>query len=177
MDRDFQITIGDDLKLYQCFNGRKYTLHPGERYFRRHKYAMHWHVWEFYHGKRPKGFHVHHIDDDPWNNQPDNLSLEKSSHHLSEHGKRRHKDNPEWSKEFYTKGIEAAKEWHSSPDGIAWHKEQGKRTWIDRQYVAKICQLCGNEYKTRHAGCSKYCNQNCKAKANRRRKKQMGTGV
>jgi len=177
MDRDFEIRINANGKPYQTFNGRTFTLHPGARYFTSGPLHMHWYVWEHYNGKREKGFHIHHKDGNTWNNEISNLETVKSFTHLSEHAKKRIKDNPEKFKEFYTKGIEAAKEWHKSEVGLQWHKEQGKKTWHNREYKKHNCEVCNKEYETRHSGVSKYCHNNCKAKALRDRRKLERGGL
>jgi hypothetical protein len=83
---DFTITIGEDNKPTQTFNNKEYKLHNGERYFNRGNKKMHWVVWEFYNGKRNKGFHIHHINENSWDNRIEEI---KSSNHLQEHMKNR----------------------------------------------------------------------------------------
>ncbi|MGM5483257.1 MAG: HNH endonuclease [Nanobdellota archaeon] len=132
---------------------------------------MHTAVWNYYNGKIDKKYHIHHKDKNPWNNRIENLELVGKNKHLSEHGKRRFKENKEWAKEFHKKGVEEAKKWHKSKEGREWHKEHGKKTWKNRKYKTLICEVCGKEYKTRHGWISKYCHQNCKAKALRKRRR------
>jgi hypothetical protein len=68
------------------WRGAKYTLRSNG-YFaatldaRRY---LHRDVWEFHFGPIPKGFDVHHIDEDKTNNDPSNLAL----HDRAEHGRR-----------------------------------------------------------------------------------------
>ena len=69
------------------------------------------------------------------------------------------------------KGIESAKEWHKSKEGIEWHREHGKKTWVNRQKFKKNCIVCGKEYETPCPKTSKFCHQNCKAKSLRERRK------
>jgi DNA-binding PadR family transcriptional regulator len=59
------------------------------------------------------------------------------------------------------KGVETAKEWHKSEDGLEWHKQQSIKSWENREYKIKVCES-GKEYETRHSGISKFCHQNCK---------------
>ena len=166
MDRDFEITTGPDGLPTQTFNGKTYKLWPNKRYFtRRQSITMHTEVWETFNGKKPKGFHIHHKDNNPWNNKIENLELVEAKRHLSEHIKKRINEDKEWFSEFHKKGIEAAKQWHSSPEGKEWHSELGKLSWKGREYKILICQQCGKEYETRHNGISKFCHNNCKAKA------------
>jgi hypothetical protein len=129
---------------------------------------MHHKVWEFYNGVRRKGYHIHHINGNSWDNRIENLEEVEAFKHLSEHAKNM---SEEHKKKFQEAGIEAAKEWHSSEEGKIWHSEHGKKIWEDREYIKKICEECGNEYETRHSGISKFCHLNCRAKSNRRSRK------
>jgi NADH pyrophosphatase NudC (nudix superfamily) len=133
---------------------------------------MHRVVWEFYNGKVPKGHHIHHKDENSWNNKPENLECIEASLHLSEHGKKRDHTN------FQKAGCEAAKEWHASPEGYIWHSENGIKCWVNRKYKTKFCDECGKQYETRHGGLSRFCHNNCKAKSGRRtRKLRASTGL
>jgi hypothetical protein len=52
--------------------------------------------------------------------------------------------------------------WHSSPEGLAWHREHGRRDWYDESdFVPRNCNRCGKEYRTPVPGASRYCSQNC----------------
>ena len=62
-----------------------------------------------------------------------------------------------------------AKAWHSSTAGKAWHSEHSKLLCANRKPVLCICTFCGNEYFTVYPQISKFCHQNCKAKARRSR--------
>lgn len=173
MDKNIGIEIGSTAFLIQLFNEKEYKLYSKEKYFSRGRKRLHVSVWEHYNGKVQKGFHVHHKDGNTWNNAIDNLELIEAGKHLSEHGKKRFEADKVWFDDFHSKGIEKAKEWHKSADGIEWHKEHGKKCWIGREYKKLICQQCGKEYQTRHAGISKFCHNNCKAQALRNRRKSI----
>ena len=174
METDFTIRIGDAGIPEQIFNGKIYRLYPKERYFSRGIRRMHIAVWEYYYGKIPKTHEIHHNDENPWNNRPENLELKEKRKHQQGHGTKRYFEDKEWFDKFHSAGIEKAKEWHGSEIGKEWHSEHGKHTWDNREYRTLICQFCGKEYQTRHAGESKYCHPNCKAKALRKRRKDAG---
>jgi hypothetical protein len=163
--------------LKQSFDGKEYKLYKGEKYFSRGRKRMHTEVWKKSNGDIPKGYHIHHIDGNTHNNDISNLNLVSANLHLKFEGKKRVKENQEWFKEFHSKGIEKAKEWHKSEEGKKWHSEHGKRMWVNRPYHKKECEECGKEYETRHNGVSKYCHQNCKAKANRRKRIARAKGL
>jgi hypothetical protein len=178
MDRDFEIKIGDKGLPQQFYRGKSFTLSSGERYFNNGKNKMHWWVWEHEHGrKRPKGYHIHHIDGNTWNNRIENLELIESKKHLSSHIKKRVEENKEWFIEFHKKGIAKAPEWHKSPEGIKWHKEHAKNHNFGKQdYGMAKCLLCEKEYLKKTAF-AKYCHPNCKAKALRIRRKLEGKSL
>jgi hypothetical protein len=60
------------------------------------------------------------------------------------------------------KGVETAKEWHKSEDGLEWHKQQSIKSWENREYKIKKYVKNVKEYETRHSGISKFCQSNCK---------------
>ena len=87
----------------------------------------------------------------------------ESGLHLRYEGKKRFRNNPEFAKEFQSKGIEAAKEWHSSEEGKKWHSKHGEYTWRNRKRYTKECKNCGKEYETPFPKRSKFCHNNCKS--------------
>ena len=56
---------------------------------------------------------------------------------------------------------------HASAEGLAWHSENSKQAWKDRQPVSAICTVCGADYKTFYSARSRFCGGNCKATAYR----------
>ena len=178
MDRDFEITIGDDGLPKQFYRGKSFKLQSGERYFNNGPIKMHWYVWEQINGrKRPKGYHIHHIDGNTWNNRPENLQLLVSKTHLSEHSKKRVEENKEWFVEFQKKGIKAAVDWHKSEEGREWHRQHAlKQNFGKSDYGSRDCEQCGKTY-TKKAAHSRFCHPNCKAKALRARRKLDREGL
>ena len=68
------------------------------------------------------------------------------------------------------KASEKAKEWHKSEDGKKWHIKHGIEAYKKRKPVEKVCAHCGKKYyTTQYAKTARFCNQNCKMKARRRR--------
>jgi hypothetical protein len=171
MEESIRVTERQCVIPIQIFNEKEYKLYDGERYFSRGKKRLHVEVWKYYKGSIPKGYHIHHVDGNTHNNNIKNLNLINGSLHLRYEGKKRFKENPEFAKSFHAKGIEKAKEWHKSEDGREWHRQHGKQSWINKQMFKKNCTVCGKEYETPFPTRSKFCHQNCKAKALRSRRK------
>lgn len=124
----------------------------GERRKRLHVF-----VWEEKNGTVPKGWHVHHVDKDKANNEPDNLACIPSHNHLSHHSKMQARHNPDVIERSLSAAREAAAEWHRSDAGRAWHREQyektGSRMYVNRTYK---CAHCGKEFSSTKAG-SRFC--------------------
>ena len=167
MDRDFKIERGNDGLLKQEFNGKIYRLYKGERYFSRGCKRMHVAVWEFFNGKVPKGFHIHHKDNNPHNNEVENLELLEGSFHISKHTKERIQTNKTWFNEFVSKGIESAKAWHSSPEGIQWHKEHAaKFNFGSKTFGQFNCKSCNTTFEKQNFD-HQFCSNKCKSKHRR----------
>lgn len=152
----------------QEFNGLRYYLCGF--YFQRKGKRLHRVVWETLNGPVPSGFHVHHKDEDRSNNQPENLELLRNGAHLSLHGKA--KAGTDKARKHMERIRPKASEWHRSEEGRLWHSGVSKKMWAEMEYVTKTCQVCGKEYQTssQAANRSKFCHQNCKATALRRRR-------
>lgn len=156
----------------QEFDGKVYYLYPNEKYFSKGNKRLHRVVWEFYNGKIPKGYDIHHVDNNTNNNDISNLNLVSRSLHAKFTGKQRFKDNPEKMRATMEHARQYASEWHSSEEGRKWHSKQAKECYAKREFVKKKCAECGKEFETRDPKKAKYCHNNCKAKANRRMRKE-----
>ena len=74
------------------------------------------------------------------------------------------------------KAREAAKAWHASPEGLAWHSENGKRAWENRALRTVQCHECGRDFETPFPTRAKFCHLNCRQTAVRRKAgKNVGT--
>ena len=152
----------------QTFNGKTYKLYKGERYFSRHDKRLHRVVWEFYNGPIPQGFHVHHKDENPWNNEIDNLELVPAFKHLSRHTIERVAEDRESFIRRMAKAGEYAKEWHRSPEGRAWHSKHAKEQ-APRERVEYTCDFCGKTFVSQKFGSEHhFCSNKCSAAFRRR---------
>lgn len=130
---------------------------------------LHVFVWEHYNGSVPEGYQVHHIDEDKGNNDITNLVLMTSSKHSRHHAIENAIDNYEAVRDnMVNVAGKAAKAWHKSPEGHAWHKEHYKqmegRLHAEQKHT---CAYCGAEFTTTSHK-SQYCSNRCKAAARRK---------
>lgn len=168
------------------FNGTEYKLMGAGKYYlsqsnsnegRRKAKGLHVAIWEHYNQTSvPKGYHVHHKDEDTFNNDPPNLELKKKGKHLGEHSKRWHSENQEKSKEMMSNIRLKASEWHKSDEGRKWHSEQCKKVWENKKNYLKICEFCKKEYETPFSD-TKYCAQKCCTLASIERNKYEYSGI
>ena len=128
---------------------------------------LHRYIWEKYNGEIPKGFHIHHKDGNPLNNSLDNLECLSSKEH-----NKKHYDEmlPKW-RDNIKKTIQKASDWSKTPEGKKRRTEIGKQNakYFPRYKIERNCDQCGKEYiaKTKFG---KFCHNNCKAKALRKRR-------
>ena len=141
---------------------------PGIADRRKGVQRLHQEVWKDAHGVKeiPLGYHVHHIDEDPFNNDPANLDLVLASDHLKEHAA-----SEKWTKarEAWIKaGQEAAREWHKSEEAKEFHRELGRKSWEATKERTLRCEWCGIDFETRVMhNRTKFCSASCKSAARR----------
>lgn len=161
--------INDKNRPYQIFDGKKFHLYKGGRYLLGSgRIRMHKYVWEYYNGKPPKGYDIHHKDHNRFNNDISNLELISEFDHHSNHMKERYDSNKEWFIEFARKGREAGKEWFKSEAGIKRKPERikkGKRIWDNIPVRTSNCKLCGIKMTYKCIQEQKFCSPKCKQKA------------
>lgn len=145
----------------QEFGGTRYYLCG--RYYQRKGTRLHRLVWEHHNGRIPTGYHVHHADSNPANNQIENLRLVLRTHHLSAHTKARPGNR------LPDSAREAAARWHRSDQGREWHKTHYERHGSAmRQKKSLVCEHCGMAYE---ATKGRFCSNNCKSAWRRAQKK------
>jgi protein-arginine kinase activator protein McsA len=149
----------------QEFNNERYYLCGN--YFQRKGKRLHLAVYRFYNGDIPKGYHVHHKDNDRSNNDISNLEIKTANKHLSDH--MAEKDLEEIKERFIETAIPAAAKWHGSEEGRRWHSEHAKKAWRSRVKNKLKCQWCGREFESFNKT-AKFCSNNCKCTSYRKRK-------
>ena len=145
-------------KFYQC-KKTKYWMSTSRPRIRAHQW-----VWFNYHGKQPKGYHIHHRNDDKSDNRIENLELIDAARHL-----RHHLMDPirkEKARIHAEKIRPLAKAWHGSLEGKEWHRAHGKITWIERKNFNITCKNCGKQSNTKTYH-QEFCSSACKSKSRR----------
>ena len=160
------------------FNGVKFRRYPESKrwadrvYYRPHSghiragmEALHREIWKQANGAVPDGYHIHHIDGNPLNNELSNLGCVPVAEHLHHHGDL--PKSPEYiaiRRRSLDKARDGARIWHGSEEGRKWHSEHGKESWEDHPMHKCTCAFCGKEFETPFPSRAKYCNFNCRSK-------------
>ena len=149
----------------QEFLGVRYYLCG--HYYQRKGVRLHRVVWEAANGAIPSGFHVHHVNGDRGDNALGNLHLMAGSAHLSHHG---YAD----PRPVAAATRDAAARWHGSAEGRKWHSDHWRAVIapVAAQRVDKTCEVCGAAFTVSAlvARRTRFCHQNCKARALRARR-------
>lgn len=153
---------------HQEHYGRKFYLDKKTGYWISTDYprirAHRW-VWIYNHGIIPKGYHIHHKDENKSNNSLENLELLHSSIHLSMHNT---EERRERSRKFVEVIRPLTKDWHASEEGKAWHSFHAIKNKFGRgDEIDYKCILCSNEFKSTKRSRCKFCSNACKAKHRR----------
>src|SRR6266403_1185225 len=102
-------------------------------------------IWNNVHGIIPKGYHIHHRNEDKSDNRIENLELIEATRHLSHHASK--PENRQRLKQLVDKIRPMTKEWHRSEEGRAWHRLHAIKTKFGKWEPTKHdCQQCGKQY-------------------------------
>lgn len=129
---------------------------------------LHVYIWNKYHGDIPKGYQIHHKDENKDNNEIDNLMCMTQKGHLRWHGENIPDSRLKKWQANMSAQREKTKAWHSSPEGIAWHKKHAEKiNFAKRGKTKMVCECCGKIFVSgkRHG---KYCSPECRSKARRK---------
>lgn len=150
------------------FNGVKFELANNDRYYRQvgnFKMTMHRYVWEFYNGKIPKGYEIHHKDFNRLNNDISNLQLVTASEHDILHENNLSEEQKNWRRNNMNTVVhEAAKKWHQSEEGSAWHTKHIQEQHQNGSFKKElICTNCGKSFIGEKKGENTFCSNACKS--------------
>lgn len=150
---------------FQYFDGLRFTCDESTGYYLNSTLhiRMHRYVWEFYHGPIPDGYEIHHIDHNKGNNDITNLELLKSSVHRAMHAYEMVHADEERTKSHLDKIRPAASAWHSSQEGLKWHKAHYLK-FAESLHVLKeyTCRQCGKKFTSSQVN-SRFCSNACKS--------------
>ncbi|MFM9414394.1 HNH endonuclease signature motif containing protein [Peptococcus simiae] len=151
-------------------NGYKFTKDASTGYYLSsckiggERKRLHRYVWELEKGRIPKGYHIHHIDGDKNNNRIDNLQLLKGEEHASLHGVAKTQEEYQAQVKRMNHARGYAGIWHSSDEGIEWHKKHYERTKEKlHQKDDFVCLQCGKSYRAEATGVNRFCSSACKS--------------
>ena len=154
---------GSDAEKYQWFNGKRYTKQEDGHYRGYRGEYLHRAVWEFYNGEIPKGYVVHHKDENKANNNISNLQLMTKIEHKKLHNEIR---KPEKYICEYC-GKEFERKHKGKPNRFCSHKCSCKWAY-ENNHEIRICKECGKPFDTYKYSKTKYCSKECLAKVNSR---------
>lgn len=148
---------------------RRYPKSPHldvRRYFRDCRFRiLHRVIYEDHVGPIPDGMHVHHADENPSNNSPENLVLVSPKEHVALHW------TPERAKrqrEHAERIRPLARKWHGTEEGRAWHREHAEKIGFGKGTAKEYeCEQCGNTFASTKSSAVRFCSNKCKAAARR----------
>jgi HNH endonuclease len=125
---------------------------------------LHRAVWIDHFGPIPEGYHIHHKDADRRNNRIENLQCLEGGLHLSRSAKNSSWVGSQDNLDTLAKAREKGKQWHSSKEGIKFHKEQIQRIkpWEKIVTFSRKCEQCGKDFRSRQKK-GRFCSPKCKS--------------
>ncbi|KST46392.1 HNH endonuclease signature motif containing protein [Enterococcus durans] len=158
---------------YAYYDGKKFRKDKQKGYYLstskigNTRIRLHVYVWEKFNGKVPKGYQIHHRDEDKDHNDISNLMCMTKSEHLAWHAKHdRERMLPVWRNSLDKARIEASK-WHGSPEGKRLHSEIAKGKKHKKVYMHN-CKNCGKTFRSsleRTEFCSPKCQSGYRRKS------------
>lgn len=170
------------------YKGEMFTVLNTGRYYcsGRHKgknaaneRLLHRRIWTEHNGAIPPGNCIHHIDCNWRNNNIENLGCISSGDHQRNHMAERFKDGEYRIKnsQQLRAANDKAKSWHSSPEGVEWHKKHGKNVFgsiVGKEYE---CEECRKKFISRSSHGARTCSEPCRTKRNNRKAKTECTST
>lgn len=127
--------------------------------------TLHRKIWEDNFGKIPLGYIIHHKDGNTFNNRKINLQCMSVSEHAKIHSNTLERKQQLRETQKLKKRLIAARAWHKTEEGKAWHKKYAKNLLFGEEKV-RICLQCSNEYKTCLTRETRFCCIKCRTRYN-----------
>lgn len=124
---------------------------------------LHVYMWEKHNGETPKGYEIHHKDENKDNNEIENLMCMTRKEHMRWHAENISEEQLKKARENLEIAREKASEWHKSEEGRKWHRSQSHRRFNHDARFDLTCTVCGNNY-TSPKRWSTFCSRNCASK-------------
>jgi len=125
------------------------------------KIRAHRWVWIFINGNIPRGYHIHHKNENKSDNRIENLELIEQSRHISHHFT---DEKKQWAREWAEKIRPMTKAWHASEAGRAWHSSHAIKCNFGKwEPIKYVCQCCSKEYESTKRSRALFCSNNCKS--------------
>jgi hypothetical protein len=166
-------------KTYRRYPNAKQSSH--RRYFSCAGSFLHRDVWREKHGEIPKGFHVHHKDGDPANNDILNLECVSGKDHFVLHKETRSTNSKRPEHLALLERIRPMTvDWHKSDEGRAWHRENAKLSLVKARQAIRFskkpdlhrnCEVCGEAFTTRNTR-KTICGTACQSKKSKSKKRR-----
>lgn len=169
-----------------AWRGRWYHRMASGHYRHAKGDLLHRAIWKVHFGPIPEGFHVHHVDEDPGNNQLDNLRIMSPAAHNAEHGPRGFRLMDHDTRSANTRKAWGTRERHGFT--CLWCGEVGTTPYRNhrkfcndtcrlhyasmQKMAQKICAHCGSEFWARDPR-RIYCSSACNDAAYARRRKGL----
>lgn len=166
----------DKTKKHAYFNGYTFTRDEKTGYYLSSKniknnkrQRLHVYVWEYYNGDVPKGYEIHHKDENKYNNEISNFELLQSLKHRRLHADEFMHDDKRIKKariNLLKNVMPKAKAWHRTEEGRKWHTKHAKENWIGKKPIEYVCSRCGKIFtslKSYSESENRFCSNNCKS--------------
>lgn len=149
------------------YDGQTYYIQSTGRYFQNgnrkaSERLLHRYIWTKHRGEIPEGYDIHHKNENWEDNSLSNLCIMPKGDHLRLHLSKRLK-NPHYYRTRLRQlkvARESAKAWHSSEEGIKWHREHAKESLRLTPKKERTCIHCGHKWKTTYHH-AKFCCRSC----------------
>lgn len=146
------------------FDNKTFALMGGKRKYylslkTKKPKGLHVAVWEFFNNRTiEKGFEIHHVDGNTFNNSPENLEcISRNEHRKTVNLK------TENVRIHLNKIRHLTVAWHRSDEGRKWHRENAKKTLLKIKKKEFECAFCKSKFMAKNTK-ARFCKRSCDTK-------------